>query len=241
MQVSDTVSAGIVFGYGQTQSDFDASGGNFKLNAASLSAYTAYRERRFYLGGMVTVADLDFKDVRRNIALGSAIRTESGDTKGTLGALSLTGGYLFPAGGLSHGPVASLTYQDVSVDGYAESGANSTTMRFDDQDRKSLIGSLGYQLFGKLQTSAMTIYPFARAAYEHEFKADDRNVRAGLVTMSGSFEMPTFKPDANDWRVDLGVSAQLSRAVTGFVNYSGIVSDANTKSNAVTVGVKLAI
>jgi outer membrane lipase/esterase len=241
MQINNAVSAGVVFGYGQTQTDLDASGGNFKLNATSLSAYAAYRERQFYLGGMLTVADLDYKDVRRNIALGSAVRTESGNTKGTLGALSLTGGYLIPAGGLSHGPVGGLTYQDVSVDNYSESGANSTTMSFGEQDRKSLVGSLGYQLFGQIKTSSMTIYPFARASYEHEFKNDDRVVRAGLVTMNGTFEMPTFKPDTNDWRLELGVSAKLTSAVTGFVNYSGIVSQSNAKSNAVTVGVKLAI
>ena len=238
IQFSDTLSLGMVFSYGQTTTDFDADTGDFKLNAASLSAYTVYRQQNFYVGGMATFADLDYRDIDRNIPLGTAIRTESGNTAGILGAVGITGGYLIPTGSLTHGPVASLTYQDVNVDNYWESGDNSTSMRFGEQDRKSLVSSLGYQIFGRIQIYSATLIPFARIAYEHEFKADDRTVSAGLNTMNGTFSMPTFKPDEDIWKAEVGTAMKVCSNASVFLNYSGTVNQANDKVNAVTIGLK---
>ena len=238
MKVTNALSLGMVFGYGQTKTDFNANSGSFKLNAGSISAYTVYRQQNFYVRGMATIGSLDYLDIQRNIPLGPAIRTESGDTSGTLEALGVTGGYLIPLGSLTHGPVASLTYQDVDVVGYSESGDSSTAMTFGAQDRRSMIGSLGYQVFGRMQVASTTLLPFARITYEHEFNADDRTVSAGLVTMNGTFSMPTFKPDENTWRAEAGVAMKVCSNASVFLNYSGTIDQANEKVNAVAIGLK---
>ena len=144
-------------------------------------------------------------------------------------------------GSLRHGPVGSVTYQKVHVNDYTEEGSNSTTMRFGQQERESMVGSIGWQLTGALPAGGMTVSPFARVAYEHDSKNSDRTVRAGLVTMGGSFAMPVFHPGDSWTRVDLGVSSALSPSLTAFIGYSGMFGQSNAKSNAVTVGVKVPI
>jgi len=92
-----------------------------------------------------------------------------------------------------------------------------------------------------MQISSATLLPFARIAYEHEFKADDRMVSAGLVnTMNGTFTMPTFKPDENVWQADVGISTKVCSNASVFLNYSGTINQVNDKVNAVTVGLKWA-
>jgi outer membrane lipase/esterase len=147
-RISDALSAGLAFGYSWNKSDLDNNAGGFDLDAAMLTAYAAYSVSSAYIAGLATVGDLDYKDVRRNINLGPAVRTESGNAKGSLQSYTLTGGYLFNTGSLRHGPVATVTYQKVLVNDFAESGTSSTAMRFGEQKREALVSSLGWQLTG---------------------------------------------------------------------------------------------
>lgn len=238
-QITDSVSAGLAFGYSWNKSDFDNDAGSFKLEAPMLTAYTVYHVRQGYIAGSATVGGLDFRDVRRNVRLGQAVRTETGATKGTLQAYTVTGSYLFEAANLRHGPVGSLTYQKIHVDDYAENGANSTTMAFRQQERESFISSIGWQVSAALAMGGRAVLPFARVAYEHESRDNERSVRANLITMGGSFSMPVFKPGDNWTRVDLGASTQLGGRVTGYVAYSGAFGQSNERSNALTLGVKV--
>src|SRR5439155_17675263 len=140
------------------------------LDAPMLTAYAAYQSQYGYIAAAATVGDLDFKDVRRNVALGAATRTESGSTKGSLQAYTLTGSYLFGGATLRHGPVASLTYQKVHVNDYSETGSSSTTMIFGQQERESLVESVGWQISAAVPAGGTLVVPFARASYEHESK-----------------------------------------------------------------------
>jgi outer membrane lipase/esterase len=240
-QYSDSLTAGIALGYSWNKSDFGGNSGGFKLDAGMLSAYAAYQAPHFYGGALATVGDLDFYDIQRNIVLGAATRIESGSTKGTQQALSLIGGYMFDGPRFRHGPVASLAYQRIRVDGYAETGSNSTTMTFDRQERQSFVSSLGWQLTGSMAAAGRMLKPFARVAYEQEHKNDDRSVRAGLVTMGGSFSMPVFKPGDTWVRLDLGLFTHLAANLDAYVAYSGVFSQSNAKANAFTIGVKMAL
>ena len=87
----------------------------------------------------------------------------------------------------------------------------------------------------------MRLRPWLRVAWENEHSNDGREVRASLVTMGGSFSLPAYKVDDTYGKVDVGVAAAFNPLLSAFINYSTTFSQANQKTNAVMVGLKLAM
>jgi outer membrane lipase/esterase len=241
MQLANGLRAGVLFGYSENKGDFGGSTGGFKLNETMLTTYAALNQGSWYVGGSVGVADLKFKDVHRNIELGPTTRTEQGSTKGNHILARLVGGMNFGSTSLTHGPIASLTYQQIKVNGFTEDGSASTTMNFTEQTRDSLLSSIGYLVSAQLGGGGVQLQPWARVAWENEHKNDGREVRSNLVTMGGSFALPAYKVDDNYGKVDVGIAAQFSKSLSAFVNYNTTFSQANQKNQAVMVGLKLAM
>ena len=237
MQMGGGLRAGALYSYGENKSDFGQNSGSFKLRENMLSFYAALNTGAWYVGGSVGAGDLQYKDVRRNIELGTTVRTETGRTKGNQLVARAVGGMNFVSGPIVHGPIISLTWQQIKVSGYTELGANSTTMQFTEQTRKSLISSLGYAVSAQFGS----VTPWARVSLENEHKNDGREVRANLVTMGGSFALPAYKVDDNYGKVDLGASVQFTKGLSGFVNYTTTFSQGNQKNDVVMVGLNLAM
>ena len=237
MQMGGGLRAGALYSYGENKADFGQNSGSFKLRENMLSFYAALNTGAWYVGGSVGAGDLQYKDVRRNIELGTTVRTETGRTKGNQLVARAVGGMNFVSGPIVHGPIISLTWQQIKVSGYAELGANSTTMQFTEQTRESLISSLGYAVSAQFGS----VTPWARVSLENEHKNDGREVRANLVTMGGSFALPAYKVDDNYGKVDLGASVQFTKGLSGFVNYTTTFSQWNQKNDVVMVGLNLAM
>lgn len=240
MQLTDSLRAGVLFGYSENKADFGGGTGGFKLNEAMLTTYAALNRGSWYLGGSLGAADLKFKNIHRNIEMGTTTRIEQGSSKGNHIVARLTGGMNFGSTNFTHGPIASLTYQQIKVNGFAEGGAASTTMYFTEQTRDSLISSIGYLVSAQFG-SGVQLKPWARVAWENEHKNDDREVRASLVTMGGSFALPAYKVDDSYGKVDIGISAQFGKSLSGFINYNTTFSQASQTNQAVMVGLKLAM
>jgi len=151
MNVSDRMLVGIAFGYTDDKSTLGGNAGSFKLNEATLTAYAGYGEGPWYVGGTVGAGELDYNNIDRNITLGPDTRTESGGTNGTHFMARLLGGYSFNYESWIHGPFLRVTYQQDTVDAYAETGTSSTAMTFGQQERNSLASSLGWQADGNLE------------------------------------------------------------------------------------------
>lgn len=240
VQLGSGMRVGALLTHGDNKNDFGQNGGGFKLRETMLTGYAALNTGLWYVGGSFGAGDLKYKDVRRNIELGPVVRTEQGDTKGNHIVARAVGGLNFIAGVVVHGPIASLTWQQIKVSGFAEQGANSTTMLFTEQTRKSLISSIGYGVSAQLGDS-VPMTPWVRVTWENEHKNDGREIRASLVTMGGSFGLPAYKVDDSYGKVDVGLMAKFNNTLSGFVNYTTTFSQASQKNNAVMVGVKLAM
>ena len=90
---------------------------------------------------------LDYSSIDRNIPLGAAVRTESGETRGYEYTARLLGGYWFKYQDLLHGPYVRLTYTKASVDPYSETGSDSTALAYGEQNREQLLWGLGWQVW----------------------------------------------------------------------------------------------
>ncbi|MDQ2971704.1 MAG: autotransporter domain-containing protein [Pseudomonadota bacterium] len=240
VRVSDRLSVGTAASFSHDDSNLGGNG-SFKLEELMTSAYAMLNwQQGGYLGAIGSVGSLHFHNIDRNIALGPAIRHESGSTTGSHVAFTLTGGWLFGSEAWRTGPYADLGYQRIRVSGYGEDANDSTAMTFDRQGREALIGTLGWQLIGNWQTGSTMLHPYAQIAYNHDGKADPRDVRAGLVDMPGTFAMPGFMPDKTWGSAGVGVSADFTPKLSGWVSYDGRFSDRNQRVDSLNLGAKLA-
>jgi len=231
MHVSDRLLAGVAFGYTEYKGDFGGSGGSFTLKEPTITAYVGFGEGPWWVGATVGGGSLDYSDVRRNLGFGAG---ESGDTRGYHIIGRVLGGYWFKLDHWNHGPFAKLTYQEATVRAFGENGASSIGLRYGQQRRESLIGSVGWQASGELGG----FRPFARATWEFETKDDARQINASSIGVSGSFTVPGYRPDDNYVLFSGGVARDFG-GVTGFVYGSGTASKGDGDYWGVTVGIRV--
>jgi len=235
MMLNPRLLVGGAFGYTENKSDFG--GGGFKLKETMGTFYAGYGEGPWYLGLRLGAGDLDYTDINRDVALGTATRTETGETSGYTYFGSLVGGWWFGAqGGIVHGPYARLTYQRAIVRQFSEASRDSTALTYGQQERESLQSSLGWQLSGNLAG----IRPFGRVTWEYDSKADARSVEATPVLLGGTYSVGAYVPDDNYWLFNLGASTDFARG-TVFLTGSGTASKDDGNYWAVTLGVRIPI
>ncbi|HEY8228960.1 MAG TPA: autotransporter domain-containing protein [Rhodanobacteraceae bacterium] len=235
---SDALTAGLAFTAGQQKDDFAGNAGGFKLQDLLASGYVMWGWEQAYFGAIGSFGHLGYSDLHRNIPIGPTVRYESGTTSGYHTALALTGGWWINFGNWRTGPYADLSWQHAHVDGYSENGGDATAMTFGNQDRHALIGTLGWQLTGNLQTGGTTLHPFARVAWNHDNDADPRDVIAGLVSMPGTFALPGFAPDKNWGSVGVGLAADFTPSFSGWIGYDGRFSDSSQSVDSLNLGAK---
>lgn len=237
--VNDNLSAGVALGVGQNNADFSG-GGGYKLQDVSGLGYVTWHQGGGYVGGYANFGQSSFSDIDRRIAIGTATRSESGKADGSHLGAGLTGGWWFDLGSVRTGPFANVEWQTVKINGYNEDGNDSTAMWFGRQQRNALVGTLGWRVQGHWQAGGTTLAPYAEIAWNHDGKADARDITAGLNSMNGSFALTGYVPDKTWGTADLGLSAQFNPRLSGWVGYSGRFSDNSQKYNSVNLGMKYA-
>jgi outer membrane lipase/esterase len=239
VRFNDNWSGGIALNIGQHNADYTG-GGGYKLQDVSGLGYMMWHQEGAYVGGYVDFGQDNYSDIERKIQLGSMLRSETAKADGNHVGGGINGGYWFDVGTLRTGPFANFEWQTVKVDSFNESGSDSTAMWFGSQQRDSQISTLGWRLEGHWQAGNTMLSPYAELAFNYDSKADPRFVTAGLNGMPGSFELVGFSPDKTWGTGDIGLSAQFSQALTGWVGYSGRFGDNSQKYNSVNLGMKYA-
>ena len=234
---SDNLSVGAALGLGHNNANVSA-GGGYKLTDVSALAFATWHVGGGYVGGYGEWGHADFSSIDRVIQLGNVRRTESGATSGSHGGLGVTGGWWFGEDTLKNGPFANIEWQSIRVDGFHEAGTDSTSTWFAEQRRKALISTLGWRVQGQWQAGSTALAPYAELAWNHDSKADPRNITTGLNSLNGRFTSTGFVPDKTWGSVDLGLSAQFSPQLSGWLSYNGRISDSSQKYNSVNIGLK---
>ncbi|WP_199098271.1 autotransporter domain-containing protein [Dyella sp. ASV21] len=239
VRFNDNLSGGVSMNIGQHNADFTG-GGGYKLQDVSGLGYLTYHQGGGYIGGYVDFGQDNFSDIERRIELGNYQRTESAKADGNHLGGGITGGWWFDVSSLRTGPFATVEWQTVKVNGYNESGDDSSAMWFGSQQRDSLLSTLGWRVQGHWQAGSVMLTPYAEVAWNHDSKADPRMITAGLNSMPGSFSLAGFSPDKTWGTADVGLGAQFSQSFTGWLGYSGRFSDSSQKYDSVNLGLKYA-
>lgn len=140
--------------------------GDTDIDTIALMPYVSYRrainDMGFYADLLYAYGMNDYDTTRSNGAVGS--------TDGDFNALEFNTGLTLKTATLVHGPYAQLRYIDGQVDSYTEFGPGGAT--YPTTDYKSLASQLGYQLSRPISAGSGVVVPQIRAAWEHEFEAD---------------------------------------------------------------------
>jgi outer membrane lipase/esterase len=228
----DRISVGAAVSVGV--SNGDTWGAAIDTKEVLLSGYGVAHFGRGYLNAILSGGSSNI-EIDRSIQMGPATRIERGSTSAAHVAAEIGGGFNFGGDSFRHGPYASLTWQKVDVDGYAEDGNLSTAMYFNDFNRKSEVIRVGYRAQGDMGGFS----PFARVAWAKDNQEAVTAVQAGSNTMNGHFTLDGFIP-AEDWvEADLGLSFAISDATSINASYRARLSDDTQDVQSINVGFRM--
>ena len=235
-RLSPQVNVGAEISGGTSGESLDGQLHHFDTNAVMGSVFLQYVLGHAYVTEAAGYGGLDLHDIQRQFKLGDATRVESGDTSGSTSSVNFTGGYWFGSPALHAGPVATIAYERVHIDGYGEKSGDSTAMTFEGQTRESLIGELGGRVQGSLPFAGVTLHPYGELAYAYDGDAHTRDVTAGLTTLAGEFSIPGFSPDRQWGEVQAGLDAAFSRHWSAYIAFNGRFAGRTTDYDGADVG-----
>lgn len=213
-------------GYGATRQQWGMNRGDFRYEDLTIGGFAGW----FSDGGGWGVAQLSWSqldfDSHRRVQLGQGVRSHRGSTDGESLTLATHVGWDFQRGTLRHGPVLGLVFQQVDMDGFAESDPTlSTSLAYPDQDVDSLIASVGWQL---AVTGDGAMRPYARFTWDNELEDAPEEAFAIAQTMasSGPYAVPTYGHDDSYGTVTLGARTALfgldaNFGISGTVGHDG--------------------
>jgi outer membrane lipase/esterase len=211
-------------------------GGSFTQKEVAGSIYGGVIKGAAWADVIATYGGLHY-DVNRIVPIGITMQSNNAVTSGSNVSLAAEAGYNFIQGAWNHGPVVGLTWQQVRVGGFTESGG-FTALSFGDQIRDSVVTALGYKVtydFGKFQ-------PFVQVLWNHELADLNRNVTASLTTIDApSYTMPAVVL-GRDWATaSIGTTVTLSKAFIGLASFTAQVGQTGVTTYGGRVGLNYSL
>ncbi|MDE2407807.1 MAG: autotransporter domain-containing protein [Xanthomonadaceae bacterium] len=226
---------GAFAGYGRANIDFGFDRGKFRQTDASIGGFIGWAGDGLWANGQLSWTKLGYK-VDRRVELGQAVRVHSGSPDGRNLSAGASAGWAFKHGNWQHGPVLSLLYQDISVDGYAENSTQSSALAFAKQDGKSLLGSAGWQASYSINEH---LQPFTRVVWNHEYKSAPAQVWAQSQSLTNTlpYAVPGVAFDNTYGTLTVGLRTQaMGMDVTAGSNLSINQKGGHDASFFLTVG-----
>lgn len=221
---------GATMGYANTTSDLNR-GGHINIDSGKGSLYATVFDKGFYVNGIVGGGESSYETRRRTF--GGIAR---GDTNGEDVNALIGAGYDHHIGGLTVGPIASIQYTQVSLDGFTEKGSLAP-LHINSQSQDSLASNLGARACYAVNVGHVIVTPEIRAQWQHEYLDD----RAGIgSSFAGGDSFTVYGPHiGRDALVlDAGASVRLTACCSVFAYYTGDIGRQNYTSHSINGGVR---
>jgi fibronectin-binding autotransporter adhesin len=239
---NENLTTGVYVGYQGLQAEYD-NGSRLIDNAVRFGLFGSWGKEwgpgEVYVNAIVGGAYHGY-DIDRKIQFGTIDRT----ARGTPGAweldAALATGYNFEAGGFVFGPVTSLQYTYLAVEGFTETGAGSLNLDVDPYHSSSLLYSLGGQVAYPIQaTRNLTLTPMLFASWQHEFLQNAYKINSAFV---GGGDPAPFSYETNDPLRDflyagVGIGWAWGDRWEGYVSYSASAGNPQLISHNIFLGV----
>jgi outer membrane autotransporter protein len=250
---TDRLVAGLAVGYGSSKSKFHDDGGSLESDGYSLSLYGSFYGQRFYVDAIGTYGSLEHDSRRRihytlptepnPVDLTAVGRADGRNISGGVSA-----GYNFGSKGWTFGPTFAITFVDVQVDGFAETGAGGLNLQFGEQSAKSLQVQAGAEVSYAMSRKWGVLSPHARVAFVKENEDDAEAILVRFVNdpfvtdlsqpSTTTFLITTDEPDTEFLQWGVGLSALFANGISGFVNYEAFSGLHATRYGEVTLGLR---
>jgi outer membrane lipase/esterase len=222
---------GLAIGASESDGSFARSLGSFKTRETVFSLFGTMKWNGLYGSAIASISDVNFRDMRRNIGLGAMMRTAGANAGGSNASALLSLGYDFSVGRFRVGPLVSVSAQNVEVNGFDESGANSSNLRVSGQKRRSEVWSAGVR--ASMSLGAWT--PWLRVTADTERRDEVRFVSAAPLSMAtgGSFDVAIAAPDKDFMTGAIGIHGLLMDRLGLSVSYYKVSGRSGIKEDGV--------
>ncbi len=257
---SDKFVAGLALGYGHTKLDFDSDGGSMRSRAYTAAVYAMIQPvERFEASLLAAYSRVRYRGARTiDYALPTSgvqapvdrveDSTATSRTHANQSEVSVSVFYNLGEGAWTVGPVAQLSWANLTIDGFAEQEANGLGYRFAEQKSDSLQMAFGVDASKAISTSWGILSPYARARAIFETADRQRTTRVFYVNdpFAGSSVSPgaTLTTSPTDrTRVSLagGIAAQLPGGLAMTLEGQTLVGMRDVTQYGMMAGIRFAL
>jgi hypothetical protein len=215
------------------------------VNGGHFGVYGETRRENWYVSGSLTYAYFSNR-TQRTIAGVGTMETATG----SFGSNQISGrvevGRRTDFGQLAVTPFYAIEFAQLWQQGYTENSTGSTTgapgvlgLTYAAQSTTSLPTSLGINLSSHFDfVNDMTLAPFARVAWVHEFETERQIMPSFNVAPGYSFVVSGASPASDLMRVNAGFDLKVNRSASIFAAVNGDFAS-NTHSYGVTGGYRV--
>ena len=234
-QINENIRAGLAYTASDAEiSDNDSFGVDTDIDSDQITFYGDYQLEKWFFGGSVSLADLDY-DLSRASTL-EGLDAVSATTDGQLLDVTLNAGYKLIDGAWGLTPIASISYSSLDIDSFdEEGGVNLTDVEYDDIDR--LRSELGLLFAGTSNLGGWALSPSLKLSWKHDFNDDETFVSANIGD-SGQFNFtqPGVELESDVFNVGAGVSLSNDSGLTFRLDYQGeFASDEDSQFGSASV------
>ena len=246
-RVNDNLVLGGAVGYTRQSSDLSGNQGSLDMDGWSVSGYaTWYREKDWYVDGVISLANNDYRHKRRVVyALpgGSVDQVARADSDGTDISGSVTVGRDFHRQEWNFGLYGRLQAGRQEFDGFDEELDSSLpgsglALHINDRSVKNLASILGGRASWVHSTDWGVVMPHLGVEWQKEYQGDPDTFRAFLISD------PTGTPilitgeglDDSYFHVNIGVSAVWTKGRSGFIQYDRVFGRDGNEQETLTFG-----
>ena len=232
-RASETVTLGIAAGKAKSDASFGQDMGGFRTNESIFSLFGSAQWCGFYANGIVSLSDIKFGNVQRNIALGPLVRTASANPEGSNASAHFSLGYDLELGRLLIGPTISVTSQNVDVNAFDEADAGSANLHISSQRRRSEVWSAGVR--ASLDLHGWT--PWVRITADKERKDQARFVTASplsLAATGNTYDIAAYAPDTTFMTGAIGINGVVMERIGLSLAYYKVSGRSGIKEDGVS-------
>jgi outer membrane autotransporter protein len=227
-RITDNLAVGIFGTYAYTWTEFRPGDGDVNTGRGGL--YATYWDPQGWWVNAGIWGGYNSYSTSRQALLGQANGSTSGYEFSTFG----DAGYDFHCGDLTFGPIVSMQYTDVHVNGFSENGS-LVPLAIHGDSEDSLRTDVGGRAYYNWHLGKMLIIPSLTIAWEHEYLYSNLPITASAPELGGAtatFNGPNEGHDS--LLINAGAGVQWTPRISTYIGYQGQLGRDNYNANGVT-------
>ncbi len=228
---NDNIATGVYAGYQGLKAQYD-NGSRLTDNAVRFGGFGTFGLGGWYLNGLAGGAWHTY-DVDRAIEFGTIDRTANGKPGAGEFDVALATGYDIKTGRFTFGPVTSMQYTYIGVQGFNETGADALNLGVNRYNASSLLYSLGGQVAYRWEIGKkFAVTPMLSASWQHEFMQNAYPINAAFNTSgpASPFFFQTSQPQQDYFYGGAGMGFEIGETWNAGVYWNAAAGNADLVS-----------